>query len=168
MCPGVDGAGGRCPSPNAQTIVIPAATSVLPPVFALDGCALLPRLLLSSCPCSSACCVPLALLERCGGLAERIITARGLVSRRHRWPRGSRCVAWLCCCCSSSQGRSGPGRGEADDASLGSVGFVGGSRSGEKINCTWDISFCVGFSAGGCADGGEGGRFVLSGVCSGP
>ena len=42
-----DGAGGRSPSPNAQTIIVPAANSVPPPLFALDGCALLPGLLLS-------------------------------------------------------------------------------------------------------------------------
>lgn len=86
-------------------------------------------------------------------MLRRTTAAWGLVARRHRWPQGSQCVAWLCCC-SSSCSRSGPGRRKADDASLGSVGFVGGSGLGKRklhLRC-----YCLcRFSAGGCAGSGE-------------
>lgn len=120
-----------------NTPLITAAV-ILPPLFALDRCALLPGLLLSVEAAPSPRSVPgssPALLGGFSGLVERKKTAWGL----RGGARGSPWVAWLRRC-SSSRGWSGPGLGEADDASLGTLRFGGGSRPGEKESCTWGVA----------------------------
>lgn len=76
-----------------------------------------------------------------GGWCPGGVLGTGGLGARSVWPG---CAA----AAHPPRGQSGPGHREADDALLESMGFVEGNRPGEKINCTWDITLCVGLVLG--------------------